>query len=186
MELMGRTFEGIDEDLGRWIGRQRMFFVATAPTGAGGHVNLSPKGRDTLRILDGRTLVYLDLTGSGIETIAHVRQNGRITIMFCAFDGPPRIVRVHGRGEVVEPGSAGWGEWRPLFPTFSADRALIVVRALRISDSCGYGVPLMEYRGERTQMDAWAAHKGPESLAAYRREHDVSLDGLPGLGTPQR
>src|SRR5262245_12527998 len=161
-----------------------MFFVPTAPAGEEGHVNVSPKGRDTLRVVDDRTLAYLDLTGSGIETVAHVRQNRRITVMFCAFEGPPRIVRVHGRGEVVDPGSAGWSRWRPLFPAFSADRAVIVVRAVRISDSCGFGVPLMEYRGERSQMDAWADRLGPERLAAYRREHDVSLDGLPGLGTP--
>jgi hypothetical protein len=180
---VGRVFEGFDEDLKRWIDRQRLFFIATAPAGAEGHVNLSPKGRDTLRMVDDRTLAYLDLTGSGVETIAHVRENGRITVMFCAFEGPPRIVRVHGRAEVVEPDSAGWSRWRPLFPTFKGDRALIVIRAVRISASCGYGVPLMEYRGERSQMDAWADHKGPDGLVEYRRQHNVSLDGLPGLRT---
>lgn len=180
---MGRTFQGFDDDLRRWIERQRVFFIATAPAGEAGHVNVSPKGRDSLRLVDDRTLAYLDLTGSGVETIAHVRENGRVTVMFCAFDGPPRIVRVHGRGEVVEPGDDGWDEWRGLFPELKGERAVIVIRAVRISDSCGYGVPLMEYRGERSQMDAWADRLGTEGLAAYRREHNASLDGLPGLRT---
>jgi hypothetical protein len=178
---VGRTFDGFDDDLKRWIERQRMFFIATAPGGDEGHVNVSPKGRDTLRLVDDRTLAYLDLTGSGVETIAHVRENGRITVMFCAFGGPPRIVRVHGRGEVIEPDAARWDEWRGLFPEVKGERAVIVIRALRISDSCGYGVPLMEYAGERNQMDAWADRKGADGLAGYRREHNVSLDGLPGL-----
>lgn len=180
---MGRTFQGFDDDLRRWIERQRVFFIATAPAGEAGHVNVSPKGRDSLRLVDDRTLAYLDLTGSGVETIAHVRENGRVTVMFCAFDGPPRIVRVHGRGEVVEPGDDGWDEWRGLFPELKGERAVIVIRAVRISDSCGYGVPLMEYRGERSQMDAWADRLGADGLAAYRREHNASLDGLPGLRT---
>lgn len=181
---MGLTEQGFDADLRRWIERQHLFFVATAPEGPGGHVNLSPKGRDSLRIIDDRTLAYLDLTGSGIETAAHLRENGRITLMLCAFEGPPRIVRIHGRGSVVERSDPKWERWRPHFPPFEGDRAVIVIEAARVSDSCGYGVPLMTYARERTQMDRWVENKGPDGIARYQQEHNVSLDGLPGLHRP--
>lgn len=181
---MGVLENGIDAKLRRWIERQHLFFVATAPSGPGGHVNVSPKGRDSLRALDAWTVAYLDLTGSGIETAAHIRDNGRVTLMLCAFEGPPRIVRIHGRGRVVERNNADWGRLRGLFPPFEGDRSIVVVQAERVSDSCGYGVPLMEYRSERTQMDAWAAHKGDDGIDAYQRRHNVSVDGLPGLREP--
>lgn len=180
---MAKTYPGLDADLRRWIERQHLFFVATAPAG-GGHVNVSPKGRDTLRVLDERTLAYLDLTGSGIETAAHLRENGRITLMFCAFDGPPRILRIHGRGRVVERTDADWEGLRSLFPPLAGDRAVMVISAERVATSCGYGVPLMEYRAERTQMDAWVDRKGEDGIDAYQKEHNVSLDGLPGLHRP--
>jgi predicted pyridoxine 5'-phosphate oxidase superfamily flavin-nucleotide-binding protein len=113
---MGNLERGIDVKLKRWIEHQHLFFVATAPADPEGPVNVSPKGRNTLRVIDDRTVVYLDLTGSGVETVAHIRENGRITRMLCGFDGPPRIVRIHGRGRVIERTEPEWRRWRPLFP----------------------------------------------------------------------
>jgi hypothetical protein len=178
---VGRLFEGIDSKLARFIETQRVFFVATAPSGTDGHVNVSPKGLDTLRIVDERRVAYLDLTGSGIETIAHLRDNGRITIMLCAFEGPPRIVRLQGHGTVVEPTDPHFGEWRNRFGDHGGVRSVIVITLDRISDSCGYGVPLLSYEGERSQMAAWVEHKGPAGIEAYQAEHNVSVDGMPGL-----
>jgi Pyridoxamine 5'-phosphate oxidase len=181
---MAKTFDAMDERLRAWIERQRMFFVATAPSGSGGHVNLSPKGPiDTLRVLDERTVAYLDLVGSGSETIAHLRDNGRIVVMLCAFEGPPRIVRLHGLGEVLEPGAIA-------FPEASAldeqRRSIVRVDVTRIADSCGFGVPLMSYEGERPQAIAWAQRKlakDPLALEAYMAEHNaLSIDGLPARG----
>jgi hypothetical protein len=159
-----------------------MFFVATAPLGAHGHVNVSPKGRDTLRVLGPHALAYLDYVGSGAETIAHVRENGRIVLMVCAFQGPPRIVRFHGRGEVFEPGDPEFDPLRALFPREPAGRAVIRVSVSRIADSCGYGVPLYGFEGHRPQLPAWAERKGPEGLLRYQQDKNgVSIDGLPAL-----
>ncbi len=178
---MGKTYEGIEGSLQAFIEAQEMFFVATAPHAAG-HVNLSPKGLDTLRILDARTLLYLDYVGSGAETIAHLRQNGRITIMFCAFQGPPKIVRVHGKGEALEPGDAEFEQLRALFPAAPQARAVIRVSAERISDSCGFGVPRYAYEGQRDQLADWSERKGKEGLSEYQRENNASsIDGLPAL-----
>jgi hypothetical protein len=181
---MAKVFDGIDERLEAWIARQRMFFVGTAPSD-GGHVNVSPKGPiETLRVLDGRTVAYLDLVGSGAETIAHLRENGRIVIMLCAFEGGPRIVRLHGCGEVVDADAVE-------FPDATAlpeqHRTVIRVDVERIADSCGFGVPLMEYVGERPQSRAWAqsklAKQGPDALEDYKAEKNaLSIDGLPALG----
>jgi hypothetical protein len=170
---MGKFYERIDAKLAAWIRRQRLFFVATAP-GEGGHVNVSPKGPiGSLRVVDETTVEYEDHVGSGAETIAHLRDNARICVMFCAFEGPPRIVRLHGRGEVVPAADAGDGV-----------RGTIRVYVDRISDSCGYGVPLMEYVGERDQRERWLANKGPEGVRAYVSEKNAaSIDGLPALGT---
>lgn len=182
---MGKTFEAIEPKLRAFIEKQKMFFVATAPLGAEGHVNVSPKGLDgTLSILDDHTIAYLDLTGSGVETIAHLRENGRICMMFCALDGPPRIVRIHGAGDVIEPGDEEFDELVERFSKYPGARAIIRIRASRISDSCGYGVPLYEYRGERDQLQRWAQSKGPDGVAQYQRDHNTeSLDGLlSGLG----
>lgn len=181
---MGKLFEGIDSKLARFIEAQRLFFVATAPRGPDGHVNLSPKGLDTLRIVDERRVAYLDLTGSGIETVAHLRENGRITIMLCAFEGAPRIVRLQGRGRVVEPNDPEFGEWRARFGDHPGVRSVIVVDLDRVSHSCGYGVPLLSYTGERPQMAAWVASKGPAGVTAYQADHNLSVDGLPGLRWP--
>jgi hypothetical protein len=184
--------EGIDEHLRRWIARQPMFFVGTAPLDADGRVNVSPKGpAGTLRVLGARRVAYLDLVGSGAETVAHLRENGRIVVMFCAFDGPPRIVRLHGRGTVLtaaEPEfaallrDAGFDE--PAHP--EQRRAAVTVDVERVADSCGYGVPLMAYEGERPHSELWAAKKlrtrGPEALVDYQREKNSrSIDGLPAI-----
>lgn len=179
---MGQTYTEIDHHMRAFVARQHVFFVATAPTGADGHVNCSPKGLDSMRILGPTTIAYLDLVGSGAETIAHLRQNGRIVIMFCAFDGAPKILRFYGRGQVVEPGDA---EFRRLMASFAPRlglRAIIRIELDRISDSCGYGVPLMGYEGERTQLPAWAERKGADGLVEYQREKNgLSIDGLPAL-----
>ena len=166
-----------------WIREQRMFFVASAPLAGDGHVNVSPKGLDTLRILDEHTVAYLDLTGSGAETVAHVRENGRITVMWCAFQGPPRIVRVHGRGEVVGTDDA---RVAGLFDELPGARAVIIVHGERFSDSCGYSVPLYEYEGQRSKLLDWADDRGPEELVAYRaKKNAASIDGLPAFdGVP--
>src|SRR3954451_22651592 len=189
---MGRVYERIDDHLRDWIARQPLFFVGTAPLSGDGHVNVSPKGPiGTLRVLDEATVAYLDVVGSGAETIAHVRENGRVVVMLCAFDGPPRILRLHGRGEVVLPGEPSWDELlercafeEPEAP--EARRAIVVVDVTRIADSCGYGVPLMAFQGTRPHQDAWAAKKlrtgGPDALEAYQREKNaVSVDGLPAV-----
>lgn len=180
---MGRTYEEIDDRLARFLGRQHVFFVATAPSGHDGHVNLSPKGLDgTFAVLDPKTVAYLDLTGSGVETIAHLRENGRIVVMFCAFDGPPRIVRLHGRGEAVPAVDARFSDLAGRFPARPGIRSVIVVSVERISDSCGYGVPLMRFESERDQLDRWAERKGPDGIARYQATKNAeSIDGLPGL-----
>lgn len=179
---MARTYPELRDELVDWLDRQHVFFVATAPSGGDGHVNVSPKGYDTFRVLDPTTVAYLDLTGSGVETIAHLRDNGRITLMFCAFEGPPRIMRLQGRGRVVEPGDEGWHELAGCFPELPGTRAAIEIVLDRISTSCGYGVPLMAYEGDRARMREWALGKGSDGLDSYRAEHNTrSIDGLPGL-----
>ncbi len=179
---MGDVFEAIPERLRAFIEAQHVFFVATAPSGSDGRVNLSPKGLDTVRVLDERSVAYLDFVGSGVETIAHLRENGRIVLMFCAFGGPPNIVRLHGRGEAIEPSDARFAALAAKFPPAAGTRAVILVHVERASDSCGYGVPLYEYQGERAQLGAWADKKGSEGLAQYQKDKNAaSIDGLPGL-----
>lgn len=183
---MGKTFEQIDERLRRFIEAQRIFFVATAPSGDEGHVNLSPKGLDSFRILDATSVAYLDFVGSGAETIAHLRQNGRIVIMMCAFEGPPNIVRLYGRGEVLEPADAGFQEMHRLFPQVPGTRAIILVKIERVSDSCGYGVPIYEYKRDRAQLVDWAERKGEKGLLNYQVEKNgESIDGIPALRWPR-
>ena len=178
---MGRVLEAITDELAVFIGAQRVFFVATAPTD-GGHVNLSPKGLDTFADLDPNTVAYLDLTGSGIETVAHLRENGRITIMFCAFDGNPNIVRLYGRGELLSIGEPDADALLPRFGSYPGARSVIRVHVDRVSTSCGYGVPRLTYEGERDQLTTWAERRGPDGLVGYREEKNaVSIDGLPGL-----
>ena len=179
---MGRVLDAITDELAAFIAGQRVFFVATAPTD-GGHVNVSPKGLDTFAVLDPNTVAYLDLTGSGVETVAHLRENGRITIMFCAFDGKPNIVRLYGRGEVLPTGEPEAEALLPRFGAYPGARSVIRVQVDRVSTSCGYGVPLLGYEGERDQLLQFAERRGPDGLAEYREEKNaVSIDGLPGLG----
>jgi Pyridoxamine 5'-phosphate oxidase len=191
---MGKVYAELDERLVRFISRQPVFFVATAPCltpdGEGGHVNLSPKGyKDTFAVLGPRAVAYVDLTGSGAETIAHLRQNGRITIMFCSFGRQAKILRIYGRGRVVLPGGPGWAELARRFSGTAGEgagrrdrRAIIVVEVDRVADSCGYAVPLMELSSERDLLARNAERQSPDELAAYRAENNAaSIDGLPAL-----
>ena len=181
---MGKVYDAIDDRLAAWISRQPMFFVATAPSGPEGHVNVSPKGPiQTLRILDERTVAYLDLVGSGAETIAHLRENGRIVVMLCAFAGAPRILRLHGHGEVLAHNALEF----PAADVLPEQRRSVVrVEVKRIADSCGYGVPLMDYAGERPNSRKWAqgklAKEGRDALERYKAANNAdSIDGLPAL-----
>lgn len=178
---MAKVFDAIDSDLRGFIDKQRVFFVASAPLSSDGLINLSPKGLDgTLSVLDDKTIAYLDITGSGVETIAHLRENARICLMFCAFEGPPRIVRIHGTGEVIEPHHTEFEALIGNFGNYPGVRSIIRIRATRISDSCGFGVPIYEHKGERDQLQRWAERKGAEGIVAYQRKKNaVSIDGLP-------
>jgi hypothetical protein len=179
---MGKTYEQIDEKLAAWIQEQHIFFVATAPRSAEGLINCSPKGLDTFRILDGQTVAYLDLTGSGVETIAHLKENGRIVIMFCAFSGAPNIVRLHGTGTVLEPDHPDFATFLPRFPALPGIRAMIRVAVNRVSDSCGFAVPRYTYQDERDALIKFAENKGPAGMAAYRAQKNrQSIDGLSGV-----
>ena len=179
---MGQSYSELTPALVEWIERQHVFFVATAPLAGDGLVNCSPKGLDTFRVLDPRTVGYLDLTGSGVETIAHLRENGRIVVVFCSFDDPPKILRLHGRGRPLLPDEAEFAALRGRFPDQPGVRAIVRVEVERIADSCGYGVPRYEPRGERETLAKASRQKGEDGLARYRAEHNRrSLDGLPGL-----
>jgi hypothetical protein len=179
---MGKVFDGISKALAEWIGGQRLFFVATAPLAGDGLINCSPKGMDSFRILGPTEVAYLDLTGSGVETIAHSRENGRIVFMFCAFEGPPKIVRLHGVAEALPAGSPQYELLHPLFPGYPGCRAIIRARLTRVSDSCGYAVPRFDYVADRDTLARWSEAKGPDGLEEYRHEKNAtSLDGLPGL-----
>ena len=179
---MGQVFDGIDDALQGWIADQPLFFVGSAPLAGDGHVNVSPRGHDCFSVLGPRRVAWVDYTGSGDETIAHVRENGRVCLMWSAFRGKPRIVRLHGTGRVALPGSAAYDEVVALHPPHPSTRAVVVVDVHRVSDSCGYGVPVMEVVEERRILEVRARQRGPEGLAAYRAEKNlVSLDGLPGL-----
>ena len=180
---MGKVFPIIDDRWKDWISQQKMFFVSTAPLTAEGMVNCSPKGLDSFRIVDELTVAYIDLAGSGIETVAHLKENGRITIMFCAFEGPPKILRLYGTGEVHEKGTAEFEELKSLFPTYKGARSIIKVSLSRIQDACGFSVPTYKYEGQRDTLLKWADTKGGEpGVKAYVNDRNkVSLDGLPGI-----
>ncbi len=181
--LMGKIYESIDEKLRAWLSAQKVFFVATAPLSRDGHLNCSPKDGESFRVLDERTVVYLDLTGSGVETMAHVKENERIVLMFCSFSGAPKIVRLHGHGEIIQPEQTDFEHFRSIFPPTIGIRSFIKVHLTRISDSCGYGVPLYEFREHRSQLQNWAEQKGEESLGEYRQKHNSrSIDQLEGVG----
>jgi hypothetical protein len=179
---MGKAFAELDETNVKWIKKQRIFFVATAPTAADGSLNLSPKGLDSFTVIDPTTVAYLDIVGSGVETIAHVKQNGRLIMMFCAFDGPPRILRLWGNGEVIERSDPRWAEMRARFPQMPGERSIIVLHVSRVQDSCGYGVPRYAFEQDRTTLTDWAAKKGRPGVDKYIAEKNrKSIDGLPGL-----
>ena len=177
---MGKVYGAIDERLTKFIARQPVFFVATAPLSANGHVNVSPRGLPgTFSVLDEHTFAWLDVTGSGSETIAHLRENGRITVMFCAFDGPPNIVRLHGTGRVISRYDDEFDSFAGHFDEKPGTRAVIVVDVTRVSDSCGWGVPLMSFEGHRDVLGPYFERKGPDGSADYRiAKNRISIDGL--------
>jgi hypothetical protein len=183
---MAKVFDYITDELQRFIARQQVFFVATAPLSAAGHVNISPKGLDSFRILSPNRVTYLDLTGSGNETSAHLHENGRITFMFCAFQGAPLILRLYGQGQTILPTSPEWEALLSHFSDMPGIRQLVVADIDRVQTSCGSGVPLYDYQAQRQVMLQWAEKKGPDGLQQYHRQKNlISIDGLPtplGLG----
>jgi hypothetical protein len=177
---MGRFFSTISDIHMSFIQKQKIYFTASAPLSAEGHVNLSPKGMDSFRILSPTRVAYMDIVGSGNETSAHILENGRITIMFCAFEGPPNILRLYGHGYTVLPGDEEWEQLAKLFELQLATRQIIVADIHKVQTSCGFSVPYYEYLGERDQAQSWAEHKGAEGLEQYKQEKNrVSIDGLP-------
>ena len=177
---MAKFLDRIDDKIRRFIEAQQMFFTASAPLAEAGRVNLSPKGIDTFRVLDERTVCYLDLTGSGNETAAHVAENGRLTIMFCSFRGAPLILRLYGRGEIVGQKSEKWPEYAALFADYPGVRQAVVLHVESLQTSCGYGVPVYEFKEHRDQLLKWAEHKGEDGIERYWREkNQQSIDGLP-------
>jgi hypothetical protein len=179
---MSKQRDRIDPKLATWIRRQQIFFVATAPISANGHINTSPKGGDSFRILGPMEVVYQDYTGSGAETAAHLRENGRIVIMFCAFEGRARIARLHGRGTLITPGQPRYAELISLFPTHPGTRAVIHVTVTRVSTSCGFAVPFFDFREHRGELDSWSADRDSKKHEEYRAEKNrKSIDGLPAF-----
>jgi Pyridoxamine 5'-phosphate oxidase len=180
--VMGKLYDDITDGLEAFIKRQHIFFVATAPLEEGGHVNVSPKGLDTFAILDPHTVAYQDFSGSGAETIAHLKQNARITIMFCAFEGPPFILRLYGQGEVLEPNDPRFDALNERFALNLGVRSIIRVGLTRIQGSCGFGVPLYDFVKPRDTLLKWAEKKGVQGIVKFKREHNVrSIDGLLAL-----
>ena len=176
---MSKQRDCIDEELAAWLREQHVFFVATAPLSGEGHVNCSPKGGDSFRILGPLTVAYQDYTGSGAETAAHLHENGRIVLMFCAFTGKPDIVRLHGTGEVLTLSDAAFTEIAPLFPDNPGTRAIVRVSVTRVSTSCGFAVPFLDYKQERETLNKWAVSKGQEGLDEYRAAKNArSIDGM--------
>jgi Pyridoxamine 5'-phosphate oxidase len=176
---MAKFFEELSASHRRFIERQRIFFIGSAP--ATGRVNISPKGLDCLRILGSRRLAYLDLTGSGNETAAHTAENGRVTLMVCSFDAEPLILRAYGRGRAVHPRDADWAQLRPLFgPPVAGERQIIDVQVESVQTSCGFAVPFFDFRGDRDVLVNWAEKKGPQGVQTYWAEKNIrSIDGLP-------
>ena len=182
---MAKTYDQLDDKLIAFIRAQRLFFVATAPLSAEGSVNVSPKGYDSLAILDAKTVAYVDLGGSGVETHAHVRENRRITLMFCAFEGPAYIVRLYGTGESTAFNEPGFAEKLALFPSFERARNVVTVSIHRVSDSCGWGVPFYEFKSERQQLRRYVDGKPQDEWEARRYDTNAtSVDGLPALQRP--
>ncbi|MCU1452197.1 MAG: pyridoxamine 5-phosphate oxidase-related FMN-binding protein [Acidimicrobiales bacterium] len=179
---MGRTFDSIPDHLSAWMREQPVFFVGSAPLAGDGRVNVSPKDGASLRVLGAHEVGYLDVTGSGAETIAHVRENGRLTVMLCSFGPKPQIVRLYGHGSTVLPGDERWDELVTQFPERPGRRSIVLLHVDRIATSCGYGVPIMDLVGPRPTMDEWSASKSAAELDHYRAEKNtVSIDGLPAV-----
>lgn len=179
---MSKRLPQIDPDLAAWIAAQKIFFVGTAPLSADAHLNISPKGGDSFRVLGPMEVVYQDYTGSGAETAAHVQENGRIIIMFCAFDGPPQIVRLHGRGTIITEIHARFTEFAKHFPSNPGTRAFVHVHVTRVSSSCGYSVPYFDFKSQRDVLDKWANKQGPAKVREYRaKKNQQSIDGLPAF-----
>ena len=186
MSTMAKTFDSIDPALRGFIQAQKLFFVATSPLSEDGHINLSPKGLDgTFAVLDEQTVAYLDFTGSGVETIAHLRENGRACLMFCAFEGDPLTLRLYGRARAIDEHQDAWAELIGLFPDSAGARQIIDMQVESLLTSCGFGVPLFDYTGEREQLRQWIEKKGPEGIRRYQREKNrLSIDGKPtGTGS---
>ncbi|MBW5446131.1 pyridoxamine 5'-phosphate oxidase family protein [Cohnella sp. CFH 77786] len=177
---MGKQFPALLPEHEEFIRRQHVFFVGSAPLSEEGHVNISPKGHDAFRILSANRAAYLDMTGSGNETSAHILDNGRVTVMFCAFEGPPNILRLYGTGTVILPDSPEWEELYPLFPSLPGARQIISIDIHKVQTSCGFAVPFMTYTGERETLQRWSIQKGEEGLKQYWQEKNAtSIDGLP-------
>ena len=183
---MGKIHEKLDDKLRAFIEAQKMFFVATAPMLSDGHVNMSPKGYDSFAIIDAHTVAYLDLGGSGIETLAHIKDNGRITIMFCAFEGRANILRLYGQGEAISFDDENYAELLALFPGHTHARSIIKINITRIQDSCGWGVPFYEFKGERDQLKRYIENKDVKDWQQSRYDGNFeSIDGLEGLIKPK-
>ena len=177
---MGKEYSQITAEHKEFIENQKIFFVCTSPLSAEGHINLSPKGFDCFRVLSPTKVGYLDIVGSGNETSAHLLENGRITFMFCAFDGPPKILRLYGKGYTVLPGDDEWNELSGQFSNLAAPRQIIVANISEVKSSCGFGVPLYQYENERDHAIKWAEKKGEDGLEEYKKEKNmISMDGLP-------
>jgi hypothetical protein len=182
---MGKEYTEIDDRLQNWIERQRIFFVATAPLAADGLINCSPKGLDSLRVLGPTTLAYVDIGGSGIETTAHLKENGRMVIMMCAFEGPPKILRFYGSGRVIEPHDDNFAALLEQFPQQPSARNIIEMSVVRMIDACGFGVPHYQFREDRDSLENYYGNNSAEYIDNYRRTKNASsLDGLPGLEFP--
>jgi hypothetical protein len=180
---MGDLLDSLTDKHMEWAMAQKIFFVSTAPLSQNDHINCSPKGGDCFQFLVKETFIYADYTGSGNETIAHVNENGRILIMFCAFEGPPRIMRLHGWGTAILPGNPEFEELGQKLPDNHGLRSVIHVAIKRASVSCGFSVPLYDFVKQRNNLDKWADTKGSAGLVEYRKQsNQTSVDGLPGYG----
>ncbi|WP_017326558.1 pyridoxamine 5'-phosphate oxidase family protein [Synechococcus sp. PCC 7336] len=181
---MAKIYSELTPPLERFIAKQHLFFTGTAPLASNGSINVSPKGIDTFRCLNNNTVAYLDLTGSGNETAAHLSENGRLTIMFCSFAEKPTILRLYGKGRVVRSQDADWQDLYRHFDSIPGERQIVVLAIQRVQTSCGFGVPLFEYKQQRNELIAWAERKGAEGLEAYRQKNNqTSVDGLPAYDT---
>ena len=182
---MGKLYEELNNDLIGFIEAQKLFFVGAAPLSGEGHVNVSPKGMDSFVVIDNKTVAYLDVTGSGVETISHIKENGRLVIMFCAFEGKPLILRLHGKASVIESRDKAFADLRTHFAELPGVRSIIKLEITRIADSCGWNVPLYQHEGSRDYYQNYAEKLGPEGMRKGQLASNMlSIDELPGLSGP--